>query len=50
MHLAFLYARYLKTGVFPIPDHVMVRYFKDNYGLLNDEVRVVWNRYREIHV
>jgi len=44
----FLYARYLKTGVFPIPDHVMVRYFKDNYGLLNDEVRVVWNRYREI--
>ena len=44
----FLYGRYLKTGVFPIPNYIMLRYFKDTYGLLNDEVQLVWDRYREI--
>ena len=44
----FLYGRYFKSGVFPIPNYVMLRYFKDTYGLLNDEVQLVWDRYREI--
>ena len=44
----FLYGRYLKTGVFPIPNYIMLRYFKDTYGLLDDEVQLVWDRYREI--
>ena len=44
----FLYGRYLKTSTFPIPTVVMLRYFKSIYGLVNDEIQLVWDRYREI--
>ena len=44
----FLYGRYLKTSTFPIPTVVMLRYFKAYYGLVNDEVQLMWDRYREI--
>jgi len=44
----FMYPHYLKSPAFPIPMHKMVKYFKDNYGLMADEVITLWNRYREI--
>lgn len=44
----FLYPHYLKSPGFPIPQRIMLNYFKDNYGLLADEVITLWNRYREI--
>lgn len=44
----FLYPHYLKSPAFPIFHQRMVKYFKDNYGLVANEVITLWNRYREI--